>query len=149
MSRIPFRCLAGLVCSGFAFGGIAPATPLAAAGLKKIAANPANTQLTQQLEAVRATLNRADHDYQGHRAAAVHQITHAAHLLHHGKPHPKPGQQFVGGKHTEPQAVSDSQLRQSLAALQSLAVPPGPHQAQVQAALAKAVASLHIALTVA
>ena len=146
MNRITALGVAGLLGLGFLFTASAWSAPKQAS---KNAAKQANIQLDQQLEAIRATLNKADHDYQGHRAAAVHEITHAIHILSHGMQHPNPGQHFVAGKNKEPQKVSDAQLKQSLAALQSLTVPPGKHQAQVQAHIIKAIADLQKALTVA
>ena len=107
----------------------------AASAKKNPATVATNIQLIQHLEAIRANLNKADHDYKGHRAAAVHEITHAIHHLQHGKQHSNPGQHFTAGTHKEPQAVSDARLKQSLAALQSLPVPPGKHHAHTQTAL--------------
>jgi hypothetical protein len=111
--------------------------------------NSANGQLVQHLESIRATLNQADHDYKDHRAAAVHQITHAIHLLQHGRHHPNPGQHFVGGTHKKPQNVSDAELKRALAALQRLTVPAGSHRAQVHAAIQRAIVDLQTALKVA
>lgn len=157
MARIPFLITAWAIGLTFISGDFATAqTPAVAkkmsAAKKKVLANQskaANAHLAKQLETIRTVLNKADHDYQGHRAEAVHQITHAIHLLHHGKAHTNPGQHFVGGKHKEPQAVSDAQLKQSIAALQSLVVPPGKHHAQVQAAIHKAITNLNVALKIA
>jgi hypothetical protein len=138
--------MAGLVCVGFLFANSASAAPKT--GAKNPGLSSANAQLVQQLTGIRTTLNAADHDYDGHRAAAVHQISHAIHLLHNGKNHPNPSQTFVGGAHTEPQAASDAQLRKSMTALQGLTVPPGKHQAQVSAAITQAVADLQTALKI-
>ena len=157
MSGIKRPLFAALLCVGLAFStgsesaaaSKKPAGVKNSAAAKKTGANPSNPQLDRALEAIRADLNKADHDYKGHRAAAVHEITHAIHLLQHGKVHPKPGQHFVGGKHTEPQNISDGRLKKCIAAIQGLTVPPGKHQAQVKAALAKAVNDLQAALKIA
>ena len=86
----------------------------------------AEQTLVTALEAIRTTLNSANHDYKGHRAAAVHQVSHAIHVIKHGKPHPKPAETFQApkGGNNEPQSVSDAQLQASVTALQGLTVPP-------------------------
>ena len=146
MLRITFLSLFMQVGLGATF------TDIASAEEKK--KNPANaaaaadSQLIKQLETIRANLNKADHDYEGHRATAVREITHAIHFLQHGEKHPKPAEHFKAGAHKEPQALSDAQLKQSLAALQSLKIPLGKHQTEVEAALQKAMSSLKIALKV-
>ena len=157
MSRFKHLLVAALLCAGIACSAGSEAAAAAkkpggaknAGQAKKAGSNPASLQLDQALEAIRADLNKADHDYKGHRAAAVHEITHAIHLLQHGKVHPNPGQHFVGGKHNEPQNISDTRLKECIAAIQGLTVPPGKHQTQVKAALAKALNDLHVALKVA
>ena len=57
------------------------------------------------LEQAYTALHQADHDYKGHRVAAMKQIEAAAKLL--GTPIPREGQ----GKGHEKQVVSDTQLR--------------------------------------
>ena len=156
MLRITFGSLFLLIGLGGTFTNVSLAAaakknpqPAVAKGNKANAPAAGNAQLIQQLETIRTNLNKADHDYKGHRATAVHEISHAIHLLQHGKPDPNPGQHFTAGTHKEPQATSDAQLKQSLAALKALTVHAGPHQAQVQAAINKAETSLQAALKVA
>jgi hypothetical protein len=65
-----------------------------------------------ELHRIKALLEKADHDYKGHRAAAVKEITAAIHDLaahHHHHPHAMPGK----GGNNEPQALSDAQLREA------------------------------------
>lgn len=135
------------------------AKPATAKAAKKVAqASKGQTKATsatiiKELERVRSQLNKADHDYKGHRAAAVHQVTHAIHLLQHGKHHPNPGQHFTGGHHKEPQAKSDAQLRQAIQELDVIArqlqSTNGQHHAKAIAAVHRAVQDLHQALKVA
>lgn len=81
------------------------------------------------LQSIKLTLERADHDYGGHRAAAVRDIGAAERQLreamhhqvhHHHGVHPV---SHVGGRgvgaHPEPQALSDAQLAASIPALNS------------------------------
>jgi hypothetical protein len=107
---------------------------------------PSNTALHQVLknlhEAV-ALLQKADHDYDGHRAAAVVHLKKAIHELKPQKPNgsgtpaangigkpagtPNPGKP-AGNK--EPQAVSDGQLRSALQLINATSgmVSALPHQ---------------------
>jgi hypothetical protein len=105
-----------------------------------------NTQVIQQLESARATLNKADHDYSGHRAAAVNSLSNTIHHLQHGKAHPSPGQHFVAGKNKEPQSESDAKLQQALATLQGVSAPAGPQAAVVKTGVSKAIADIQKAL---
>jgi hypothetical protein len=120
------------------------------ASAQKGAKKTADQILITQLEAIRTTLNNANHDYDGHRASAVHHISHAIHIIQHAKPHPNPGEHFKAAKvgNNEPQAVSDAQLKMAQTALQSLTVPATKHQAKVQEHLTKAVGELQTALMV-
>ena len=110
-------------------------------------------------------LQAADHDYQGHRAQAVHDIHQAIHALHptanNNKSSAK-GKQVTGknvtakgknlakgqGENKEPQAVSDAQLKQAILQLNTVQgqLKAGPPSAlnSVQAA----VKQLQIALTI-
>ena len=91
------RSLVGLaiVCFGLSFGHSLMAAPAPAASL---------------LAQAYTTLEHADHDYKGHRVAAMKQIEAAAKLL---------GVKVRGdGKGHEPQRVSDAQLRTAQGLLQ-------------------------------
>jgi hypothetical protein len=120
------------------------------ASAQKAAKKAANQTLVQQLEAIRTTLNMANHDYKGHRAAAVHQVSHAIHLINHGKKNPNPAETFTAGKggNAENQAVSDKQLQSAITALQGLTVPAGKHQPQITQAITTAVSELNTALKI-
>jgi len=116
--------------------------------------NGAASTIHKELKIVRTQLNKADHDYKGHRAAAVHQITHAIHLLQHGQHHPNPGHHFTAGKgHRESQAQSDAQLRHAIQEPNQIAVQLHssgvPHHAQALMAVKRAIHDLHQALKVA
>lgn len=122
-----------------------------------------NLQLRQALHVLhsaRKTLQAADHDYGGHRAAAVRDINAAAHQLHlalnHGKRpgtgKKRPGQ--AGKKPHEPQVLSDQQLaasipllRQAITVLQHSNHDYGGHRAKAVADLHKAIKQLETALT--
>jgi hypothetical protein len=118
---------------------------------KKSVANAAH--IDKELAAIRNLLNKADHDYKGHRAAAVHQITHAIHLLQHGMHHPNPHQHFTGGTHKLPQAQSDAMLRQAETMLATVAKQLNgtniAHHQQAHAAVVRAIHDLQLALKVA
>ena len=91
------RSLVGLAIVSFllSFGHSVVAAPAPAAGL---------------LVQAYSTLEQADHDYKGHRKAAMKQIEAAARLL---------GVSVRGkGKGHEPQGVSDAQLRSAQGLLQ-------------------------------
>jgi hypothetical protein len=92
-----FRSFVGLavVCSVLSFGPRLIARPAASADL---------------LAQAYTTLERADHDYQGHRVAAMKQVAAAAKLL---------GVSIRGdGKGHEKQGLSDDQLRRAQGLLQ-------------------------------
>ena len=110
-------------------------------------------------------LQAADHDYQGHRAQAVHDIHQAIHALHPtaknnnsstksgqvtGKKSSVKGKNLAKGKgaNKEPQAVSDAQLKQAISQLNTVrgqlkAAPPAALNS-IQAA----VKQLQVALTI-
>jgi hypothetical protein len=78
--------------------------------------NPHAAQAAE-LHSIKLMLERADHDYKGHRAAAVRDIAAAIRELdpeHEGR-----GGGKVPGGH-EPQAVSDAQLREALKQLEAM-----------------------------
>jgi hypothetical protein len=92
-----YRSFVGLavVCSVLSFGQNLVAAPAPAAGL---------------LVQAYTTLEQADHDYKGHRKAAMKQIEAAAKLL---------GVKVRGdGKGHEKQGISDAQLRAARGLLQ-------------------------------
>jgi hypothetical protein len=103
----------------------------------------------KELHDVKVLLERADHDYKGHRAKAVHQVTAAIHALHPGHKHHH-GKGAKGGG--EPQALSDAQLRESIkvlnAVLAQLSGAPGEPAAKAAAHVAGAIKELEIALTI-
>jgi hypothetical protein len=83
---------------------------------------PAGTPLAL-LQSAHATLALADHDYKGHRVAAMHQIRAAIVELKGGKSAhegQKRGTHHAAGHKgsNEPQATSDDQLRSAQAMLQ-------------------------------
>jgi len=78
-----------------------------------------------KLRSVKLTLEAADHDYGGHRAAAVEKIKAATHELHKalefvhkGKIAPKTTTKDVGSSN-EPQKLSDAQLRATIPVLKN------------------------------
>ena len=130
-------------------------------------------QVITELKATRALLEKANHDYDGHRAKAVHEITHAIHLLEHGKHHPNPqaangnanGNKptAAGGKKAkkaagnaakpkEPQGESDKQLKHAIEILHRVEKQlhgQGQHHHHAAEAIHKAIHELHVALKVA
>jgi hypothetical protein len=103
-----------------------------------------------ELHKIKALLERADHDYKGHRAAAVKDITAAIRDLtrgaRHHHPHAMPGK----GGNNEPQALSDAQLKEAIEQLRTvhkqLAVVGGP--ADAANAVERAIKELRIALEI-
>ncbi|MEI7684547.1 MAG: hypothetical protein WCL32_05935 [Planctomycetota bacterium] len=157
----PIALSATVVAAAFSVVWTAQAQPNIAPLLKQTIVQAVKKQNTgaastihKELEIVRTQLNQADHDYKGHRAAAVHQITHAIHLLQHGQHHPNPSRHFTAGKgHRESQAKSDAQLRHAIQELNQIAVQLHrsnlPHHAQALTAVKRAIHDLHQALKVA
>lgn len=108
------------------FGSISQAA-IPATLVRKNLDHANNQRVVKELHSAKQLLEKADHDYAGHRARAVHEITTAIHeLQHHGKStsqHRKrsgslqhPANRNVpatGKKLKEPQAVSDAQLKQA------------------------------------
>ena len=117
-----------------------------------------NQQLRQALHvlhSVKKTLEAADHDYGGHRAAAVHDVSAAAKqlrlVLNHGKrpgsgkPGRKPGQ--TGAKHPEPQVLSDQQLAQAIPKLHAANAVLRKANHDYGGHRAKAITDIHKAIT--
>jgi hypothetical protein len=134
--------------------GLACLAPAAGQGGAATVTGPFATQVTALRETV-VLLNKADHDYKGHRAKAVHELHVAIHSLHpaHKKPHPPTAKKGGNkGGNNEPQAVSDAQLAQAIKQIQvvqtqlgnaTVNVPP-----QALPALAAAVTQLQTALKI-
>ena len=155
-------------------------TPADAAKINnKSAGNGTNTNslFSTQVAELNTTiklLQAADHDYQGHRAQAVHDIHQAIHALHPTANHNKSsatggkvtgktvtGKTVTGktitaktvtaksqGANKEPQAVSDAQLKQAITQLNTV---QGQLKAAPPAALHSvqaAVKQLQVALTI-
>ena len=124
LSNRHFRSLAYLVVVGLAL----------AFSLKLVAGPAPSADLLQQAY---TTLEQADHDYKGHRVAAMKQIEAAGKLL---------GLNLRGdGKGHEKQGVSDQQLRSAQALLEQaragLAGKPLKH-------VDRAIKQLNIALSI-
>lgn len=119
----------------------------------------ADMQLVDELHATRALLEKANHDYKGHRVAAVHHLMHAAHLLQHHKPHPNPEAHtaHLGKPHfrgNEPQPLSDQQLQQAAQQLHVISkqiqnLGNGDHHQKAHKAVRHAIQELHTALKIA
>jgi hypothetical protein len=139
-----------------------PADAVGAQVAKKSSPTLSDAQLAESiytLRNVRHTLEMADHDYGGHRAAAVRDITAAVHQLrkaldhvHKGKAVPK-GEKKKGPANREPQALSDAQLAAAVPALTQVASllktsshDYGGHRAQAVTDLEAAVRQLDKAL---
>ncbi|HQR07179.1 MAG TPA: hypothetical protein PLN21_10175 [Gemmatales bacterium] len=113
----------------------------------------------RELHQIKSILECADHDYKGHRAAAVKEITKAIHALeahggHYQKSATHPQHSNANGKPHEPQALSDAQLR---AAIQGLAVVSQqlqatgsrhPRTSKAAADIQLAIKQLNVALTI-
>jgi hypothetical protein len=111
------------------------------------------------LRVARLTLEKADHDYGGHRAdavkdisAAIKQLKLALEFVHKGKVIPK-GEKKKDKGNNEPQAVSDAQLAATIPVLEQNAVllkmanhDYGGHRAQAVTDLEAAVRQLKKAL---
>jgi hypothetical protein len=109
---------------------------------------PFVSPLVQQLHQVRVLLEHADHDYQGHRAAAVQQISHAISVL-------DPKNNFKDkdrGGNGEPQALSDAQLGEAVLVLANdaavLSAIPHAKAAKAFGHVAGAILDLEMALRV-
>ncbi len=139
-----------------------PAEGVVAQGKKKEPATLSDLQLAdsiQTLRVARLTLENANHDYGGHRAdavrdisAAVKQLRLALEAVHKGKLIPKGEKTKVKGGN-EPQAVSDAQLAATVPVLEQTAtllrmanIDYGGHRAQALTDLDAAVRQLKHAL---
>lgn len=115
----------------------------------KAKSGPFATQVAE-LRQVRSVLEKANHDYKGHRGAAVNAITKAIHDLT-GQKQTKKG---AGAKATakEAQAISDQQLKDAATALgvvqSQLSASTDPHAVKAIVHINKAVSELALALAV-
>jgi hypothetical protein len=134
-------------------------------GLKREPQQLSNAQLREALYVLQATkkmLRSADHDYGGHRVAAIKEIDAAEHQLklalrsqHPGKtPGGKTGKPGAGhGKGREPQNISNLQLADAIVILEQTRIllekadhDYGGHRAAAVRDLGAAVQQLKIAL---
>jgi hypothetical protein len=158
----------GAVVFLVAFGVLASVQEASAAPQKKPLKEPqsvSNHQLHEALHilhSVKKTLEMADHDYGGHRAAAVRDISAAAHQLKlalehvHKNKKPGTGKPGTGSKGTpnrEPQVLSDKQLADAIptlnatiALLQKADHDYGGHRARAVTDLQVAIKQLEKAL---
>ena len=99
------------------------------------------TPEVQQLQGAYHILEVADHDYKGHRKAAMREIERACKLM---------GAEPRGdGKGKEPQGTSDAQLRAAQSMLQSArATASSEHLAQVVGHIDGAIREISVALHV-
>jgi hypothetical protein len=87
-----------------------------------------------------ATLEKADHDYKGHRVAAMHHIATACDLL---------GQPIKGdGRGHQPQPVSDAELKDAQHKVEMVRHYIGGTQPAIASQLDEAIKQIGIALTV-
>jgi hypothetical protein len=103
-----------------------------------------------------ALLNAANHDYNGHRAKAVHYLKEAAHALeqspHHHAHHHHTTTVKAPAVH-EDQKVSDAQLRAAVQQIKAdmtvvAALPASSHHQKALVDLAAAIKELDVALTI-
>ncbi len=148
-----------LPIAAIAFGGLtgsASAFSPSVSGVKA-ALRHGKTGAALELHAAKALLERADHDYEGHRAKAVHHITEALHELnghhhqqHHKTSQPQHTQHHSSGKNMkkEPQNVSDAQLREAAALVAKAQAQLGTSHSKVQSQLALAEKEIAAALKI-
>ncbi len=137
----------------FAFVTVALVGALVLAGSASAAAKKTASPFAAQvkeLHDVKVLLELADHDYKGHRAAAVKHLTEAIHALEAGHKHHQGGKVAKGSR--EPQRLSDAQLRESLKVLNAVLVQlsgaPGAPAAKGAIHVTNAIKELEIALKI-
>ena len=116
--------------------------------------DPAVAPFVKVLHEVVLLLNEANHDYDGHRAKAVHEVHNAIHALHPHHKHPgvtvKPPVKAPPVK--EDQKVSDAQLTRALQILQtlqpSLASSSTPNVQKAAVDVAAAITEIKTALAI-
>ncbi len=140
---------------------------LLSVGSASRAAQP-TTGVAAELKTVRTVLEKADHDYDGHRAKAVGEVTKAIHALkgtgvnramltpqqraalraaHQAKAVAKQARAAVPPVH-EAQALSDQQLNAALQALTQIAAQMGTAAPVAQQHVANAIGELKTALAI-
>jgi hypothetical protein len=126
----------------------AAALPPEQVAILQVQPGPFVGPLVAQLHAVRVLLEHADHDYQGHRAAAVKQISNAIGVL---DPKNRFKDKDTGGNF-EPQRLSDEQLREAIGVLANdaaiLSAIRHPKAAKAFGHVGDAIQDLEIALSV-
>jgi hypothetical protein len=114
----------------------------------QVAPGPFVGPLVQQLHQVRLLLERADHDYQGHRHAAVKEIGTAINVL---DPRNRFKDKDIGGNN-EVQALSDAQLREAVGVLANngamLSAIRHPKAAKALGHVGNAIGELEVALSI-
>lgn len=131
-------------------------------GANKVAQGALTQQLVTELHTTKKLLENADHDYQGHRAHAVHHVGAAIHTLL-GQKHTQTvvgantaknvqAGNVQGGKNPLPQAVSDAHLKKALQQLQiihqQVTSTNGNHHAGAAGHIQNAIAELNTALMI-
>jgi hypothetical protein len=153
-----------VLAAGLALGALAAVPAPAAQKGQPEPQKLSNHQLHEAihvLKSVKLTLEQADHDYGGHRAAAVRDVSAAEkqlklaleHVHHTRKVGAHQPQPVTGKGNSEPQALSDAQLAQqvpvlkeTIAFLQKADHDYGGHRARAIADLQAAIAQLEKAL---
>jgi hypothetical protein len=118
---------------------------------KKGAKNTGYEPVVHELHQARTLLQEANHDYDGYRAKAVHEIGKAMHALHPNHKHKLPKAAVPGGN--EDQKVSDMQLAQASKQVQVVinqltSAPANPASTAAVQNLQAAVAHLNTALKI-
>jgi hypothetical protein len=112
----------------------------------KTGKHPHAEAAVMKLQEIKLLLESADHDYKGHRAAAVREISAA---IRHLGGNAKGG---GSGGNKEPQTLSDEQLKTAVADLAAIEKKLGasthPQAANAAAAVAAAIKELNIALMI-
>jgi hypothetical protein len=139
--------------------GLLATTPVLAGPTKPVPSDPIVAQVVAELHKVVQLLNEANHDYQGHRAEAVHYVHKAIHALHPHRKAVRPGTTPTPKPPTvkqpapkEDQAKSDAQLKAAIQALQTvqtqLSSSTAAHHKKAAADLQAAIAELNTALAI-
>jgi hypothetical protein len=155
-ARLVVAVAAALVAFAVADSREAVSAPPPKKAAPKSVAQPASNVLLLEairlLECVRITLQAADHDYGGHRAAAVRDVEAAANQLREALKSPPVGYP-VPKTFVTPQVVSDSMLANSIPVLRETETmlreakhDYGGHRARAMADVKAAIAQLEEAL---